>query len=396
MTLHDTQGGPDFFWFLPTHGDGRYLGSAEGGRVVDLAYLKQVAIAADSLGYEGVLIPTGTSCEDAWLVAAALAPMTTRLRFLVAVRPGLQPPTLAARMTATLDRLSDGRALINVVAGGDPVENRGDGIFMAPADRYRLTREYLTVYRRLLEGERVDFHGEHVRVEGAQLTFLPVQSGGPPLYFGGSSPDAVEVAGDLVDSYLSWGEPPADVGQKFAVVRDRAAMAGRTLSYGVRLHVIVRETEDEAWREAERLIERLDDSAIASVRSILSRLDSAGQQRMKRAARLLARQIAHRSASLGWRGPRARGRRHGAGRQPGAGGGSAARLHGGGCRPVHPLRLSASGGGAPLRRAGDAADAVRQPPRPRGRPGQYRSVRRRDRAQGRAGRDRGPIVSMAS
>lgn len=113
------------FWFLPTHGDGRYLGTAQGGRPVDLPYLQQVALAADNLGYYGVLIPTGKSCEDSWLVAAALAPITRRLRYLVAVRPGLQPPSLAARMAATLDRLSDGRLLINVVTGGDPVENKG-------------------------------------------------------------------------------------------------------------------------------------------------------------------------------------------------------------------------------------------------------------------------------
>ena len=96
-----TQQAPDkinVFWFLPTHGDGRYLGTTEGGRPVDLPYLQQVALAADSLGYYGVLIPTGKSCEDSWLVASALAPLTRRLRYLVAVRPGLQPPTLAARM----------------------------------------------------------------------------------------------------------------------------------------------------------------------------------------------------------------------------------------------------------------------------------------------------------
>ena len=112
-----TQQAPDkinVFWFLPTHGDGRYLGTTEGGRPVDLPYLQQVALAADSLGYYGVLIPTGKSCEDSWLVASALAPLTRRLRYLVAVRPGLQPPTLAARMAATLDRLSEGRLLINV------------------------------------------------------------------------------------------------------------------------------------------------------------------------------------------------------------------------------------------------------------------------------------------
>jgi alkanesulfonate monooxygenase len=271
---------PTFFWFLPTHGDGRYLGTAEGGRGVDLNYLKQVAIAADSLGYFGVLIPTGKSCEDSWLVAAAMVPLTRNLRYLVAVRPGLQPPSLAARMTATLDRLSDGRALVNVVTGGDPVENRGDGIFLPHAERYAVTREFLTVYKRLMLGERVDFHGAHIRVEGAELLYPPVQPGGPPLYFGGSSAEAVDVAGDQVECYLSWGEPPEDVAQKFGSVRQRAAATGRILNYGVRLHVIVRETEQEAWRAADKLIEKLDDSTIAAAQSILTRLDSAGQQRM--------------------------------------------------------------------------------------------------------------------
>jgi alkanesulfonate monooxygenase len=152
-----TQQVPDkinVFWFLPTHGDGRYLGTTEGGRPVDLPYLQQVALAADSLGYYGVLIPTGKSCEDSWLVASALAPLTRRLRYLVAVSPGLQPPTLAARMAATLDRLSEGRLLINVVTGGDPVENKGDGIFLSHSERYQVTREFLDVYSRLLRGEK--------------------------------------------------------------------------------------------------------------------------------------------------------------------------------------------------------------------------------------------------
>lgn len=179
------------FWFLPTHGDGRYLGTTEGGRPVDLPYLQQVALAADSLGYYGVLIPTGKSCEDSWLVAAALAPITRHLRYLVAVRPGLQPPTLAARMAATLDRLSEGRLLINVVTGGDPVENKGDGIFLDHRERYQVTHEFLEVYRRLLAGEKVDYHGKHLRVEGAEVLFPPVQKNGPPLYFGGSSEPAL-------------------------------------------------------------------------------------------------------------------------------------------------------------------------------------------------------------
>jgi len=268
------------FWFLPTHGDGRYLGTTEGGRAVDLPYLQQVAIAADNLGYYGVLIPTGKSCEDSWLVAAALAPVTKRLRYLVAVRPGLQPPSLAARMAATLDRLSGGRLLINVVTGGDPVENKGDGIFLSHAERYQVTREFLDVYSRLLKGEKVDFDGEHIRVEGAEVLFPPVQENGPPLYFGGSSEEAIDVAANQIDTYLTWGEPVAQVAEKLAVVRQRAEAQGRTLTFGIRLHVIVRETEEEAWAAADRLISHLDDDTIAAAQKIFARMDSTGQARM--------------------------------------------------------------------------------------------------------------------
>lgn len=268
------------FWFLPTHGDGRYLGTTQGGRPVDLPYLQQVALAADNLGYYGVLIPTGKSCEDSWLVASALAPITRRLRYLVAVRPGLQPPSLAARMAATLDRLSEGRLLINVVTGGDPVENKGDGIFLNHAERYEVTEEFLNVYSRLMKGEKVDFEGKHIHVEGAEILFPPVQENGPPLYFGGSSPEAIDVAANQIDSYLTWGEPVAQVAEKIAVVRQRAEARGRKLEYGIRLHVIVRETEEEAWAAADRLIAHLDEETIAAAQKIFARMDSTGQARM--------------------------------------------------------------------------------------------------------------------
>lgn len=268
------------FWFLPTHGDSRYLGTTKGGRPVDLSYLQQVALAADNLGYYGVLIPTGKSCEDSWLVAAALAPLTKKLRYLVAVRPGLQPPTLAARMAATLDRLSEGRLLINVVTGGDPVENKGDGIFLSHSERYKVTEEFLEVYSRLLKSEKVDFQGEHIHVEGAEILFPPVQQDGPPLFFGGSSEEAIEVAGKSIDTYLTWGEPPEQVAEKLAVVRKRADERGRTLDYGIRLHVIVRETEEEAWIAADKLIAHLDDETIAAAQKIFARMDSTGQARM--------------------------------------------------------------------------------------------------------------------
>ncbi|MGU1480953.1 FMNH2-dependent alkanesulfonate monooxygenase [Pseudomonas aeruginosa] len=268
------------FWFLPTHGDGHFLGTSQRARPVSLPYLKQVAQAADSLGYHGVLIPTGRSCEDSWVVASALAPLTERLRFLVAIRPGIVSPTVSARMAATLDRLSGGRLLINVVTGGDPDENRGDGIHLGHAERYEVTDEFLRVWRRVLQGEAVDFHGKHIHVENAKALYPPLQRPYPPLYFGGSSEAAHELAGEQVDVYLTWGEPLPAVAAKIADVRQRAARHGRTVKFGIRLHVIVRETAEEAWRAADRLIEHISDETIAAAQQSFARFDSEGQRRM--------------------------------------------------------------------------------------------------------------------
>jgi alkanesulfonate monooxygenase len=269
------------FWFLPTHGDGRYLGTTEGARVVDLNYLQSVAQAVDQLGFQGALLPTGRSCEDAWVTAAALIGVTRRMRFLVAVRPGLVAPSLAARMAATFDRLSAGRILINVVTGGDPVELAGDGIFEPHDARYAMTDEFLEVWRRLSTArELLDHAGTYYRIEGGQMVLRGPQRPYPPLYFGGSSDAGIEVAARHVDHYLTWGEPPAAVSAKIARVRAAAQRQGRTLRFGIRLHVIVRETDAEAWADAEQLISRLNDATVASAQATLARQDSEGQKRM--------------------------------------------------------------------------------------------------------------------
>lgn len=270
----------DILWFLPTHGDGRYLGSEIGARHVTLSYLSQIARAADELGYYGVLLPTGRSCEDSWVIASAMVPLTQRLRYLVAVRPGMTEPAFAARMAATLDRLSNGRLLINVVTGGDPLELKGDGVFLDHDERYEVTDEFLTVWRRLLEGEDVTFTGKHLKIENGKLLYPPEQKPYPPLYFGGSSDAGNQVAADHVDVYLTWGEPPQDVAKKLAKAKAHAAARGRTFSYGIRLHVIVRETSAEAWKAADDLISKLDDETIATAQKAFARFDSVGQQRM--------------------------------------------------------------------------------------------------------------------
>lgn len=270
----------DILWFIPTHGDARYLGSESDGRTADHEYFKQVAQAADRLGYTGVLLPTGRSCEDPWLTASALAGETKDLKFLVAVRPGLMQPSLAARMTSTLDHISDGRLLINVVAGGDPYELAGDGLFISHDERYEATDEFLTVWRGLLRGETVTFEGKHIKVENSNLLFPPRQTPHPPIYFGGSSQAGIEVAAKHTDVYLTWGEPPEQVKEKIERVKKQAEKEGRTVRFGIRLHVIARETEHEAWEAAERLISHLDDDTIAKAQDALRRADSSGQRRM--------------------------------------------------------------------------------------------------------------------
>ena len=268
------------FWFIPAHGDGRWLGSDEGSRSTDFGYLSQVGQAADRLGFEGVLIPTGRTCEDSWVLASALAPLTKRLKFLVAVRPGVTSPLFAARQAATLDRISGGRLLVNVVAGGSADELAADGVYLSHDDRYALADEYLQVWRKLMAGEAVTFDGDHVQLRQGELLFPPVKAGGPPLYLGGSSDAAIRVTADHIDVQLTWGEPPPAVAEKIAAVRLAANAVGRTVRFGIRFHVIVRETEAAAWEEADRLISRLSDDAIGKVQANLARSESIGQLRM--------------------------------------------------------------------------------------------------------------------
>lgn len=272
------------FWFIPTHGDSRYLGTSKGSRNLDLKYLQQIATAADSLGYEGVLIPTGRSCEDPWVVASALLPVTQRLKFLVAVRPGLHQPALAARMAATFDRLSGGRLLVNLVTGGSEEELAGDGLFLNHAQRYQESEEFIRIWREILTrshtGESYDYDGQYLSVKGAKLLYPPLQKPYPPVFFGGSSEAAHDLAAEQVDTYLTWGEPPAAVAQKLADVRQKAQQRGRTLRYGIRLHVIVRETEEAAWQAADELISHVSEETAAVAHAAFARMDSVGQQRM--------------------------------------------------------------------------------------------------------------------
>lgn len=271
----------DIFWFLPTSGDGRHIGRVHDGRPATNAYMRRIAEIAEDLGYDGLLIPTGSACLDPWVTAASLAAVTRRIRLLVALRTALGNPTASARQAITLDEaLGAGRLLLNIVAGGDPAEMEADGIFLDHDERYAATDEFLTIWRGIMAGKKVDFAGRHLRVKGAERFHAPVSTPHPPLFIGGSSPAAHEVAARHVQTYLTWGEPVDAVRQKIADVRERAARLGRTVSFGVRLHVVVRETEEQARTAAEELIRHVDGDTIARAGRNAARMDSEGQRRM--------------------------------------------------------------------------------------------------------------------
>jgi alkanesulfonate monooxygenase len=277
-----------FHWFLPTNGDSRdVVGGGHGApatsfgrhRPPTVGYMSQIARAAEDLGFVGALTPTGRLCEDAWLTTAMVSQHTERLKFLVAFRPGFVSPTLAAQMASTFQRQTGGRVLLNVVTGGESEEQRGYGDFLDKDARYRRTGEFLQVVRRLWAGETVDLAGEHIQVAGAQLTQLPDPV--PEVYFGGSSPIAGEIAARSVDVYLTWGEPPDQVVKKIDLVRGLAAGYGRTLRFGIRLHVITRDTAEQAWAEADRLIAGFDADAVRAAQAGLATSESEGQRRMR-------------------------------------------------------------------------------------------------------------------
>jgi alkanesulfonate monooxygenase len=274
-------------WFLPTSGDGRTIverfhanrtQGAAAQREPDIDYLAQIARAAEANGFVGVLTPTGTWCEDAWLTTAALIAETKALKFLVAFRPGVISPTLAAQMASTYQRISKGRLLLNVVTGGDAIEQQRFGDWHDHDQRYGRTDEFLHVVRNAWTGQPFDFSGEHYRVAGATVLASPNPT--PQIYFGGSSDAALPVAARHADVYLTWGEPPALVAEKIGRVRALAEAQGRTVRFGIRLHTISRDTSAEAWLEAAKLLDALDPEQVRRAQSQLGASQSVGQQRM--------------------------------------------------------------------------------------------------------------------
>jgi alkanesulfonate monooxygenase len=256
---------PLFHWFIPIDGDGTRLGTVRAEQPPDFDYLTRVARSAEAQDFHALLIPTrfvnglfdeGAPLMETWTTATALAAVTTRIRFLIAIRPGFIAAGLLAKMIATLDQISRGRVDINIVPGGIRHDFERLGVDSGHAERYEQAGELMRACRALWTGDVTNFAGQHLTLRGARCA--PTPFGTPRFYQGGASLRAEALAAREADVYLLWIEPVEEIAARIERVRAAYAARGRVPAFGLRTHLIVRDDPDEAWDAAHRLIAAAD------------------------------------------------------------------------------------------------------------------------------------------
>jgi len=270
----------EFLWYIPNTVEPGHRGDSDVDGWGSLDYSTDLALACEQHHWSGALIGTGWGRPDTLTVGTALAARTTTFKPLVAVRPGYWTPAHFASAAATLDQLSGGRLLVNIVSGQDNPAAYGDTEVDQPT-RYARTREFMRLVRRLWTEEEVTFRGEHYRVERASLAPRPVVAGErlhPTLYFGGASAAAEETAAAEADVQLFWGEPLDGVAERIERLRRLEQRHERTrpLEFGLRITTLVRETTEEAWHDAEAKVQQLGSAEHHEV----LRPRAVGQQRL--------------------------------------------------------------------------------------------------------------------
>lgn len=285
----------EFITMAPTSGDGEFVGSShnnasrrkvkhwsgtkEGSeRNPTFEYIRDIAQAAEKGGFSTLLLPTGGGCLDSLAVAANLIGHTDQLKFLFAIRPGSIQPSIFAKQFATVDYWSGGRALVNVVTGGSPVDLAADGDFLDHGTRYRRTREYIQILKRLFSEDTVNHEGEFYKLQGA--TLFPRPEVVPEIYFGGASDIGKDVAASESDVYMLWGETLENTKERIEEMKQRSATYNRELTYSVSFQVVLGETEDEAYENAERLISKADIDLLNEKNQATAKGDSIGVKRL--------------------------------------------------------------------------------------------------------------------
>ncbi len=233
--------------------DYEFLGVPDPSLQSSWPHCSNIVKTADRLGYDNVLLPSGYQLGmDSTSFAAAVATHTDQIQLLLAVRMGEMWLPQLARQLATIDQMANGRLTINIISSDIP------GAPLESEPRYQRTREWMTVLRSLLNGESIDFHGEFVDLEVNPPRMRTVSGTCPPFYFGGFSPAAKDTAAEHADVFLTWPDTVAGVAETVRDMKAQAAGYGREMNYGLRAHVIVRETEAEAREAATRLLSKLD------------------------------------------------------------------------------------------------------------------------------------------
>jgi alkanesulfonate monooxygenase len=294
---------PLFDWFIPIDGDGVHLGTVQAERPPTFDYLRDVVQTAERLGFSSLLIPTrfvnglfdeGAPLAETWTMATALAAVTSRIHFLIAIRPGFIAAGLLAKMVATLDQISRGRVDINIVPGGIQGDFERLGVEIDHAGRYEQAEELMRACRALWTGELTDFNGTYITLRGARCAPPPV--GTPRFYQGGASPRAESLAARLAEVYLMWIEPLEQVAARLGRVTTQAQACGRTVTFGLRTHLVVRDDPDAAWATAESLIAHADPRVVQQRQTVMVGTPMVGQQAQ-------ARRVAqHRVGSHLWNG----------------------------------------------------------------------------------------------
>ncbi|WP_225781126.1 LLM class flavin-dependent oxidoreductase [Xenophilus sp. Marseille-Q4582] len=269
----------EVYWYV-FYVDGAYPWNADKVRQVDRRYLKSLATAIDGAGYHGALVATGAAGGwDPWAISSYLAAYTERMRFLIAVHPSLLSPTLLAKQAVTLDHLSGGRVELNIVNGHAGLQ--AGGVHLQHDERYAHGDEYLGVLRQLLTGDdrSIDHQGKHLDIRGARPVGPGVHAPYPPIWVGGSSVQAMDLAAKHADVYANWAEPLDRHKAHLAQFRERAALAGRQVETAMTVHVVIRDTEEQAWAEVNTMLRHADQSAVDNLQRVLSAGQSEGQRR---------------------------------------------------------------------------------------------------------------------
>jgi alkanesulfonate monooxygenase len=232
-----------------------------GRQAFDTGYITRFVRAHEASGFDTALVGYGATGADGFAIASHALHVTSKLRVLIAHRPGFAQPTLVARKLATLDNLTGGgRVAVHFITGGDEADQHRDGDFVPHDDRYRRTAEYMEVLRRTLTAdEPFDHEGEFYTFEGAYSVVKPATEEGIPLYFGGASGPALEAGARNADTYMLWGEPLAGIAARIAQVREVSAKYGRSPRFSISLRPILGATEDEAWARAQEIGDRTEE-----------------------------------------------------------------------------------------------------------------------------------------